>query len=127
MYIPKNPSHHHHHAGDTDSSPGVLYHLINNPISYEIVLMVAVVTLATLMLRIADCVQSWADGDGYEEDYWEEGEDEEDDEEEEEAQPFDPTLTADGRLLDSESGGQPRQYGTFYRYGSWYHADGYVS
>ncbi|KKY31095.1 hypothetical protein UCDDA912_g08973 [Diaporthe ampelina] len=122
MHIPKNSSHYHHgHTGGTDSSPDARYELINNPITYEIALMVFVIAFAMLMLHIAGWVQSWTDADGCCGDYREkEGE-----EEEGEARPLNLALTADGRLLDNESGGQHRQYGTFYiDNGSWYDADG---
>lgn len=109
MYAPKN----------SISSPEVRYDLLNNPITYEILLMIAVVSFAMLMLCIVDRVRPWiAPDDIYDEE--EEGYDED-------AQPWNLTLTEDGDLLDNESGGRPRHYGTFYTDNrTWYNADGYV-
>lgn len=94
------------------------YGLIDNPITYEIVLMIAVVSLPMLMLCIFDCLRPWIAPD--EDEY-----DDYDDCDEEEAQPRDFTLTEDGDLLDNESGGHRHQY--YVVNGSWFNADGYVS
>lgn len=116
MFIPKHSGHghHHHHTGAPDSSPKADYDLINNPITIDIMMMIAVVSFAMFLLLIANCLRPCIAPDDYPE-------------EEEADQPWDFTLTEDGTLIDNESG-RPRQYGTFFTDGShWYNADGYVS
>jgi hypothetical protein len=119
MHIPKNPSHHHFPWG-TDSSPTNIPHeLLDNPITYEIILIIAVVSFAMLLLLIMRCLRSLfiAAADDY---YYYYGDQQGD---EEEARP----LTADGDRIDNEDGGKTRRYGTFYvDNGKWYTAEGYV-
>lgn len=92
------------------------YGLIDNPITYEIVLMIAVVSLPMLLLCIFDCLRPWIAPDGEEDDDYDY---------EEDAQPRDFTLTEDGDLLENESGEHRHQY--YVVNGSWFNADGYVS
>lgn len=120
MYIPK-PYSHYDIARGTDSSPRSRHEPINNPITYEIVLILAVVCLAILMPLIVDrylrpCI---APDDHHADEV-------EEDNDEQEALPRDLTLTTDGKLLDNKTGAPPRQYGTFY-VDRWYNTDGYVS
>lgn len=117
MDIPKHSSHHHSASG-TDDAPNIYAELLNNPITYEILLMIAVVSFALLMLKAVECLRPCIAPD---DDY---GEEEDGDEDEDQRRDF--TLTANGTLLDNESG-HPRRYGTFYvNNGSWYNADGYA-
>lgn len=117
MYVPKVSSHH-HTSWSTDSNHEVQHELLDNPTTYGIVMMIAIISFAILMVRLIDCLRPCIAPSGVR---WEE-------EEDEEAQPWNLTLTEDGDLLDIESGGRSRQYGTFYTdNGSWFNADGYVS
>lgn len=117
MYVPKVSSHDHTNWG-TDSNPEAQHGLLDNPTTYGIVLVVALISLAILTVIIIDCIRPCIAPDDV---HWEE-------EEDEEAQPWNLTLTEDGDLLDNESGGYRRQYGTFSaENGSWFNADGYVS
>lgn len=117
MDLSKNTSH--YSAAGTDHTPEVHVEFLNNPITYEIVLIIAIVSFAMLVLKIFACLLPCIAPDDYSA--------EEDSDDEQEDQPRDFTLTEDGALLDNESG-HPRQYGTFYTHnGHWYNADGYVS
>lgn len=117
MYIPKHSSHHHHTTGGTDHSPEADHDLINNPITIEIIMMIAVISFAMLLMMIGECLRRCIAPDDHP------GEEEAAYNQE---QPWDFTLAEDGTLIDNESG-RPRQYGTFYTDGkSWYNADGYV-
>lgn len=120
MDIPKHSSHHHSASG-TDHAPNVYVQLFNNPITYEILLMIAVVSFALLILKVVECLRPCIAPDDNDNEGGE-GDDEQQD------QPRDLTLTRaeDGRLLDDESQ-HPHRYGTFYvNNGSWYNADGYA-
>lgn len=82
--------------------------------------MIAVVSLAMLLVGAMRCLQSCIAPDDdycYEYEYQQEYD--------EDARPWSLTLTADGDLVD-ESGGKHRQYGTFWypAHGRWFSADG---
>ncbi|KAK7698432.1 hypothetical protein SLS64_012553 [Diaporthe eres] len=114
MYDPKVSSHHHTSWG-ADSNHEVQHKLLDNPTTYGIVLVIAIISFAILIVCITDYLRPCIAPDDVR---WEE-------EEDEEAQPWNLTLTEDGHLLDNESGGRSRQYGTFYTdNGSWFNADG---
>ncbi|KAI7776619.1 hypothetical protein LA080_004711 [Diaporthe eres] len=114
MYAPKVSSHHHTSWG-TDSNHEVQHELLDDPTTYGIVMMIAIISFAILTVRLIDCLRPCIAPDDVR---WEE-------EEDEEAQPWNLTLTEDGDLLDNETGGHRRQYGTFSTdNGTWFNADG---
>lgn len=124
MYVPTNHHRGTHHHPSSSSGGGARQNLLDNPITYETVLMIAVVSFAMLLVGIMRCLQSCIAPDtaANEEDYYEYEYQQEYDED---ARPWNLTLTADGALVD-ESGGKGRQYGTFWdpAHGKWYGVDG---
>lgn len=116
MYVPK-PHHRGTHQHPSSTGGGARHDLLDNPITYETILMIAVVSFAMLLVGIMRCIQSYIIGpDDYE--YQQEYD--------EDARPWNLTLTADGALVDEFGNGKGRQYGTFWdpAHGKWYGVDG---
>ncbi|KAJ0106951.1 hypothetical protein J7T55_011046 [Diaporthe amygdali] len=95
------------HRGGAGPPPEVVYY--GTFVAYILLGILATLLVIVLGCAIRDRLQDTSADDSHDE---------------EEREPYDLTLTADGRLLNNGDGGRPSQYGTLYWGGVWYNSDG---